>query len=90
LDEGRELQWQIRNFNVIRSSCLGVIRQNFGPLNGKILLKLDLTRLSNGSYELGVQVEPLQNVMWMSVQFNMHGEETTEFGKYFMGNFYFA
>lgn len=73
MENGRELQWLIRNFDVIHSSSMKVINQNFGPLNGKVLIKLDLTKLDDGAYELGVRVHPSNNVMWMNFQFTLHG-----------------
>jgi len=48
-------------------------------LNGKVLIKLDLTKKESGAYELGVRVQPTNSVMWMSFQFKMHGSELSEF-----------
>jgi hypothetical protein len=83
LEEGRELQWIIRNFNIIHSSSLDKIEQSFGPLNGKVLIKLDLTKKDDSNYEVGLRIEPFDNVAWVNFYFKMHGVINSEFCKFY-------
>lgn len=55
----------------------------FGPLNGKLTIKLELTKIDDGSYELSAEIRPHENLMWVNLQFRMHGENNVDFGGFF-------
>ncbi|KAI6204955.1 hypothetical protein M3Y94_00737500 [Aphelenchoides besseyi] len=78
LEEGKQLQWTIENFDVLSRMSNLNLSQRFGPFNEGIIIKLSIVKEAD-QLVLHVRIEPMTHVVWINLQFELPGNKPTKF-----------